>query len=103
MQECYNNLINIQVSNSDNDGWAGIEASVNDMPYYPMICTRGCTTTSTDDNDDANENSLAEYIADGNDETGIIDAPVKCLNGKDVNGGNVCLFSVATKEELLLW
>ena len=73
------------------------------MPYYPMICTHGCTST---DDDDANggSSSLAEYIVvDGNDETGSIDAPIKCLNGKDVNGGNVCLMSVATKDELVLW
>ena len=77
------------------------------MPYYPMICTHGCTTTIDDDasaNDGESSSSLAEYIVvDGNDKTGSIDAPVKCLNGKDVNGGNVCLFSVATKEELVLW
>ena len=78
------------------------------MPYYPMICTHGCTASTDDDDDvdDANggSSSLAEYIVvDGNDETGSIDAPVKCLNGKDVNGGNVCLFSVATEEELVLW
>ena len=74
------------------------------MPYYPMICTHGCTTSTDDDDANGNEISLAEYIVvDGNDKTGSIDAPVKCLNGKDVNGGNVCLFSVATEEELLLW
>ena len=96
----YTNLINIQVSNSDYDGWAGsIEASINDMPYYPMICTHGCTTStdnaSTSANDEGSSSSLAEYIVvDGNDETGSIDAPVKCLNGKDVNGSNVCLLEV---------
>lgn len=58
-------LVNIKVSNSDYDGWAGsIEASINDMPYYPMICTHGCSTST--DNDDANDgvssgSNLAEY------------------------------------------
>ena len=83
LDECYANLINVQVTNSQTNAWGGsIESSTdgNKVTYSPMECL-DCTTGTT-----------TEYIVVDGDDNGTGDT--KCLNGSI---GNVCtLVNVVT-------
>ena len=76
LDECYVGLQGVQVTNAQNNAWAGrIEYSINDQSSYSAMICDDCTGTV----------DTTEYIVvDGN---GDGQADTKCLNG---NTGNVC-------------
>ena len=85
LDECFVNLKSVQVSNQQNNAWAGrIESSVdNKVSYVPMTCLDCDGTVDT-----------TEYIVVDGDNNGTGDT--KCLDGI---AGNTCtLINLATLE-----
>ena len=79
LEDCYSgHNINIQVQNIESNAWSGsIESSVdNGVTYSPMICTQGCTTSSSFNGE---EFYTSDIVVDGNS-NGRGD--VKCMNGQ---------------------
>ena len=86
LDECYANLVDVQVTNSQTNAWGGsIESSTdNKVTYTAMVC-QDCT----------GDVSTTEYIVVDGDDNGTGDT--KCLNG---SAGNVCtLVNVVTTDE----
>ena len=86
LNECYTNLVGVQVTNSVTNAWAGtIETSIdNKVTYTPMECIN-CT----------GDVSTTEYIVVDGDGNG--QGQTKCLDGIQ---GNVCtllVINVATR------
>ena len=77
LDECYSNLVGVQVTNSRMDGWSGsVEYSLNDKssPYLPMICL-DCTGPV---------DTTELLVVDGDDTSS---GDTKCLDGI---AGNTC-------------
>ena len=86
LNECYTNLVGVQVTNSQTNAWAGsIESSTDGKITYSAMECINCT----------GDVSTTEYIVVDGDDNGTGDT--KCLNG---SAGNVCtLVNVVTTGE----
>ena len=118
MNECYTRLVNVQLHNEgdeqnddENTSWKGtIDASIENLPYYPMICEDGCVASSHGDGEGHDGSISGEYIVVDKNESGMGSSSMnemetgevtQCLNGKD---GNVCTFIIPnTGEDKLDW
>ena len=91
LDECYSNLVGVQVTNSRMDGWSGsVEYSLNDKssPYLPMICL-DCTGPV---------DTTELLVVDGDDTSS---GDTKCLDGI---AGNTCTLVVVSQHFVhLFW
>ena len=87
VEECYTNLINVQVINTDTNAWEGsIETSVDGgTTYYPMACSDLCAPLGA---------LTTDILVDGDDAGG--DANVECINSNKCTLANVATTSDPT-------
>ena len=85
LDECYTNLVGVQVTSSRTNGWSGsVEYSLNDKssPYLPMICL-DCTGPVE---------TTELIVVDGD---GSSSGDTECLNG---SSGNVCTLTTTLPQ-----